>query len=91
MYIARHAISIGPRGFAPGDTIDRDAQLALPAGRMMQLVEQGAVVMITDEASFEKRISDLEDIVAGLAAKINAMEIRRGPGRPRKEDVESLT
>jgi hypothetical protein len=86
MYIARKAVSIGPRAFEPGDEIDRDSQKVLPAGRLMKMVEHGFVEHLTDEGSLARRLTSLEDLVAELSAKINALETRRGPGRPRKEE-----
>lgn len=88
MYIARRDISIGSRGFAPGDEIDKDAQKALPVGRLMQMVEHGFIEHLTDEGSLARRLASLEDLVAELATKVNALETRRGPGRPRKEEAE---
>lgn len=86
MYLARKQLSIGPRAFVPGDEIDRETQVALPAGRLRQLVDHGFIEHLTDEGTLARRQTQLEDMIAELSARVNALETRRGPGRPRKEE-----
>lgn len=92
MYVARKPLSIGPRGFARGAVIDREAQEVLrevDPTRLMKMVEHGDVMLLSDEAEIEHRIVVLEDTVAKLTARLTALESRRGPGRPRKEETEN--
>lgn len=91
MYVARKPLSIGPRAYAAGDEIDGDTQRELhrkTPGRLLQLVSNGYVEHLTDEGALERRLSVLEELVAELSSRVNVLEARRGPGRPRKEESE---
>lgn len=68
MLIALRDISIGEREFKQGDTIDAEAQRALPRGRLEQLKSQRRIEEISDEADIAKAVEALAKRVAALEA-----------------------
>lgn len=85
MFVARKQVSMGSFGFKPGDRITREAQMTLPAGRMLQLVNTGLVEEIVDETATSRSVDTLEAIVIGLVARVDQLEAamdRTGPADP---------
>ena len=80
MYVAMKDLSINDWAFKPGDVVHRQAQDALPAHRLVQMVEHNFIKLLSDDVETEKRLNALE-------ARLDALENRRGPGRPRKEET----
>lgn len=81
MYIAMKDVSIKDWAFKPGDVVPRAAQEALPPHRLVQMVEHNFLKLLSDEAVIEQRLNAIE-------ARLDALETRRGPGRPRKEEAD---
>lgn len=78
--IARRPLTIGNVSLAAGDVVTDEVESLLPPGRMKVLVNHGWVSerpVQADLAEVLARLSMLED-------RVNVLEARRGPGRPRK-------
>lgn len=80
--IARKSLSLGAYALKPGDTVPDDAA---PLGRVQVLMDQGWIS--ERPADSVDATGGLVDRIAELEARIAALEARRGPGRPRKDEV----
>ena len=83
--IARKPLTIGPAALKPGDVITDEVGALLPPGRLQTLVDQGWISErpVTGMLGLDR----LEQMVVELQERVAALEARRGPGRPRKEEV----
>lgn len=81
--IARKPLTIGVFALKPGDVVSDEVGSLLPPGRLQTLIDQG---WITERpvATPVLGLDRLEQMIVELSERVDALESRRGPGRPRK-------
>ena len=77
--VATRKFSLGDQALAPGARIDPEVVAQLPRGRMETLKRAG---LVRDDQA-----PDLAEELAELRGRVEALEAKRGPGRPRKEEA----
>lgn len=85
--IARKPIAIGPYALQPGDVVPDAVGSLLPPGRLQTLVDAGWLAERPVVADPMVELTEALRRIAALESKVAALEARRGPGRPRKEEV----
>lgn len=88
--IARKSLNIGAYHLNPGDVLDNEVEQLLPPGRVKVLMDQGWLSeRPVVEVGFAVDTAIL-DRLAELEARVAALEARRGPGRPRKDENSGI-
>lgn len=89
--IARKRLAVGRFSLEPGDTLSDEVEALLPPGRLKILVERGwlserPVAAPLGLDRLEAMVVEQQAQVDSLMERVVALESRRGPGRPRKDE-----
>lgn len=70
MIVALRPVSIGEWVLAPGEKLTREQQMALPAGRLNQMLEQRYLEEVVDETAVARTMDDLAFRVERLETQV---------------------